>query len=153
MDGKAHALASVALAPICAGAAFAWTHDPGAGVGAGLGCLAGIWLTPDLDQEGLSAAEWSLVKKTGGLGFLWMFFWHPYAICHRHRGVSHWPIIGTAGRLLYITVYISIVILALALLGVKLPIIRTVAPGTWWFLAWTVAGLTMSDTAHWIMDW
>jgi hypothetical protein len=33
----------------------------------------------------------------------WFFFWTPYAHLMTHRGISHWPIIGTVTRVLYIS--------------------------------------------------
>lgn len=35
---------------------------------------------------------------------LWFFFWTPYAHLLTHRGLSHWPIIGTLTRVMYASV-------------------------------------------------
>ena len=114
-----------------------------AGLAAGAGCLAGILLSPDLDQEGISSAEYKLIKYTLGLGFLWSMLWFPYALCVKHRSpISHWPLLGTAGRLAYLGVFVLIAryfgwffpFLSLSLLG------------------WGIMGLAISDAAHWFMD-
>jgi uncharacterized metal-binding protein len=134
VNGKAHAVASLALAggllvvdPIVA-----------------LGCACGMALTPDLDQEGLSSFEQGLIRRTWGLGFLWCLATYPYARLFRHRGISHWPLIGTLTRLIYF---------GGPLLGLLwfyapewLPWLAYYAP------AWA-AGLALSDGAHWVMDW
>lgn len=110
---------------------------------AALGCLAGIPLTPDLDQETLSTSEYWLIKATLGLGFLWTMLWYPYARLCKHRSpLSHWPILGTAGRLAYGAIFVAIAIT----LGWQPPLIPAVAAGC------AVAGLLISDIAHWVLD-
>jgi hypothetical protein len=39
------------------------------------GCLAGILLTLDLDQEGYSALELEAMRTLGPLGYLWLALW------------------------------------------------------------------------------
>lgn len=141
-DGRAHAIASVILSgPVfLAGVAI----DPKVGMAASAGCLCGILLTPDLDQEGISAAEWQIVKKTFGVGFLWLMFWWAYAkfIPHRHWA-SHTPIVGTLGRLAYMALAM---ICLFWLTGWSVPHIPL------WLAGGFVMGLIVSDTAHWVMD-
>lgn len=140
--GKQHAKASLILA-IPAGVGVGLIN-PLAGAAACVGCLLGIPIGPDLDQEGISAAEWKIIKWTLGLGFLWLMFWWPYALIHSHRGVSHIPIVGTLGRLLYMAILLIIIWL---ILGCKpLPVIDP------WLLKGLVAGLILSDILHWVMD-
>lgn len=146
-SGKAHATASLLLAAPCVIAVTAYTRDPQAGIAAGAGCLAGLLLSPDLDQEGLSAMEWALIKRTFGLGFLWLLAWWPYAVMLPHRCfLSHAPIIGTLIRLVYLC--LPPLLLALTL-GAGLPVLSITM---WWLAGWGIAGLAVSDTAHWIMD-
>ena len=148
-SGVVHAQASLFLAfPACALAYGTSAHLPPqdamfhAGAAA-LGCLAGIPLSPDLDQEGLSTTEHWIIKMTLGLGFLWTMLWYPYARLCKHRSpLSHWPILGTAGRLAYIGIFVGI---ALAC-GWQPPVI-SLAP-----VLWALFGLMLSDTAHWAMD-
>lgn len=116
------------------------------GAGAILGCLLGIPLTPDLDQISISKSEWRLVKKFGPFGFLWMAFWAPYSLLIPHRSFwSHFPIVGTVIRLLYIT------ILPVAFYihkGYNITV-----PGMVWEVALgIIIGLLTSDILHWAMD-
>lgn len=114
-----------------------------AGLAAGGGCLLGIILSPDLDQESLSAAEYKIVKYTLGLGFLWAMLWFPYALAIKHRSpISHWPLLGTAGRLVYLG--------AFGLIAHSFGWVPPLVPLP--LLAWGVAGLAVSDAAHWFMD-
>jgi len=122
--------------------------DPVEGVGAFLGCLLGIVLTPDLDMIAISLAEWGMVKKLGPLGFFWMGLWYFYARVIPHRSPwSHWPVLGTAIRLAYCT---ALLVIIWVILGrPALPIMPV------WGLAllhgW-VKGLVVSDAAHFILD-
>ena len=149
-SGIVHAKMSLLLAVPCAGMAL------GAGsamapreavlhaASAALGCVAGIFLTPDLDQEGLSSSESWVIKATLGLGFLWVMLWYPYARLCKHRApISHWPLLGTAGRLAYLGLFVG---LAVAF-GWRPPNVPTLP------LAWAITGLAISDAAHWLMDW
>jgi uncharacterized metal-binding protein len=101
-------------------------------------------LTPDLDQERISSSEYTLVKWTLGLGFLWMMVWYPYARLCKHRSpLSHWPLIGTAGRLLYIGLVVATAV-ALGWEAPRLPLESVL---------WAIGGLVLSDTMHWLLDW
>jgi uncharacterized metal-binding protein len=147
-SGKIHARSSVILAIPACFIPLGATGDWKTGVAGGLGCLAGIALTPDLDQEGLSTSEHWLIKYTLGLGFLWTMLWYPYARVLKHRSLwSHFPLLGTAGRLLYLAGIAAIVFWGgQKYSGWQLP--QRVEP--WW--SWAVAGLLLSDVAHWLMD-
>lgn len=116
----------------------------GSGLACAAGCIAGIPLTPDLDQETISSSEYSIIKWTMGLGFLWAMLWYPYARLLKHRSpLSHWPLLGTAGRLFYLGLFVAV---AMAL-GWTLP---------QWpldLIGWGIGGLVLSDTAHWLLDW
>lgn len=97
-SGKIHAAANItalaltALAtpfvmplPLCAGAI----------IGATLGTLC----TPDVDLPGKTHEEVRLGFIGGGL---YQLFWRGYTRTHSHRGSSHAPLTGTAGRWLYV---------------------------------------------------
>jgi len=66
--------------------------------------LGGLYLSPDLDLKSLPWKRWGLLK----------FIWLPYQnfIPHRHW-LSHAPVIGTTVRLLYLSVLLSPVVIAL----------------------------------------
>lgn len=99
---------------------------------------------PDLDQEGLSVAEWQIIKKTFGLGFLWLMFWWPYAVLIPHRHwTSHAPIVGTLGRLAYIAFAMVCLFWFTGWSVPKIPL---------WLVESFVTGLMASDTVHWARD-
>jgi len=74
MNRAAHALSTVALAG--ATCLLIPVSQDAALVAAGV--LGGIVLSPDLDQSDT-----------------------PYGWTHRHRGISHWPVVGTLERALW----------------------------------------------------
>jgi len=116
--------------------------------GALLGCDAGILLTQDLDQIGVSKGEWTLVKRLGPIGFLWMAFWWPYARALKHRGFwSHCPVVGTIGRLVYCGALISLIWIILGR-----PEIPPPGMAVQEFLWGAGLGLLVSDAVHFIMD-
>lgn len=149
-NGSEHAKASVgcaiALVPL-----VGLTAGPVAAFAAAAGSLLGIALSPDLDQEGLNKFENKLVRYTLGLGYLWVMVWYPYARFIPHRGwLSHAPIIGTAVRLLYLGTVLGVV---LFLSGMHSSVLVSVPDEVVsQALAWSVAGLVVSDIAHWVMD-
>lgn len=102
-------------------------------------------MTPDLDQQTLNRSEHQIIKWTLGLGYFWVMLWYPYACAVPHRSpLSHWPIIGTIGRLLYLSP-----LLGLALgLGWKPQFSPAISP-LW---IWALGGLMLSDAAHWALD-
>jgi uncharacterized metal-binding protein len=113
------------------------------GLACSLGCLAGIPLTPDLDQEGISTSEYWIIKWTCGLGFLWTMLWFPYALACPHRSfVSHFPIVSTLIRLLYLGFFIAVA----CYFGMPFPELNL------YLAAYAVLGLIISDVAHWALD-
>ncbi|MGB7565533.1 MAG: metal-binding protein [Prochlorococcaceae cyanobacterium] len=61
--------------------------------------VGGLWLSPDLDTPSNPTRRW------GPLALLWL----PYRKLLRHRSsLSHTPLVGTAGRLLYLTVLLML---------------------------------------------
>lgn len=144
---KASVAAAIALVPIV-GLPFGLP----AAMGAAGGCLLGIALSPDLDQEGLNKFENKLVKYTLGLGFLWVMVWYPYARFIPHRGwASHAPVIGTLGRLVYLVAVLGVV---LGLSNLRADYLLFVQTALEWLpqIVWVVAGLMVSDILHWWMD-
>jgi uncharacterized metal-binding protein len=105
------------------------------------GVLTGLLISPDLDVDS-GCIHHAIIRQTFGevIGLAWELYWWPYAKAFKHRGVSHWFIIGTLTRLIY-----------LAPLWVVLPILG--------FQLWTydnlywVLGLVLADGLHGLLDW
>lgn len=85
---------------------------------------------------------------------MWFAFWWPYAWLIPHRSpISHWPVLGTLIRLVYILLLGSIFWYGASWLvtgaGAFLP-----SPNSklieW--LGWALLGLTLSDALHFLMD-
>jgi uncharacterized metal-binding protein len=108
------------------------------------GVLAGALITPDLDVQGPTRAH-TIARRSGGclFGWLWRLLWMPYSyIIPRHRHpLSHWPVIGTLTRLLYLGLLAWAV---LSVAGLPLPLI--------WWLPWAAGGLILADIGHWFLD-
>jgi uncharacterized metal-binding protein len=67
---------------------------PGTALAAGLSfLLGGLWLSPDLDTRSNATRRWGPLRV----------LWWPYRRLLRHRSLlSHGPLLGSAGRLLYL---------------------------------------------------
>jgi uncharacterized metal-binding protein len=122
-----------------------WTGVAAAALGFLVG---GLWLSPDLDTHSRPTARW------GPLAGLW---W-PYRRLLRHRSLlSHCPVLGTAGRL----VYLSFALLGLAALlhplgGPEPTLLWSQALRIWQrhqpLLVAAVAGVEASGWLHLIQD-
>jgi membrane-bound metal-dependent hydrolase YbcI (DUF457 family) len=113
MNRAAHSVATVALAGALVPLALRW---PDGWLVAG-GVAATLCLTPDLDQS-----------RT------------PYGWARRHRGLSHWPVVGTVDR-------------ALWFLGPALAAwLATGREADWRGLALVLLGMCLSDALHAVLD-
>lgn len=103
------------------------------------GCFFGLWLSPDLDLPHCNAR-----KRWGVLQFIWT----PYDRFFKHRSfASHFPIIGTGLRLIYLLV------VPVVLLFVFLPsLFYLIVFNFWDSFGWIFCGLIITDSIHWIMD-
>ena len=147
--GKEHAKASRKLAPVVGVATAVFTGSVIGGVAAAAGCLAGIVLSPDLDIEGITISERKVLQSSRLLGGVWMAIWYPYAVLIPHRSpLSHWPVLGTVLRLLYLY---GVAWLATAVYPPLGEWVQWLATGRY-LLPFTI-GLAASDVAHWWMDY
>jgi len=117
-DARAHAAATILLAGASVPVVVA---EPRAAM-VTAGVLAGLLVHPDLDVS--RQPYWSL-----------------YAKYRKHRGLSHWPVIGTLERAAWV---LGPVAVALALAGADLD---------WGLTALWVLGLGLADMLHGAMDW
>lgn len=139
-SGRFHTACSVTVA----GAAFGSLLfvSPDAAIPCAVGALAGVLITPDLDLHG--NITYHFVKKYFGLiaYWIWAGVWWLYASVCKHRGfISHFPAISTAGRLLYLGLWI---------LPFYLYYKWDLKLEPW--MLWGVLGLVLSDTAHFLLD-
>ncbi|HUI90500.1 MAG TPA: DUF2227 family putative metal-binding protein [Anaerolineales bacterium] len=112
-DGKTHALGTQVLAVLLFAAEATngrlngYSLQPTFLYSAALagGAMLGLILTPDLDVNAGSFSD-DEVREISPLGEnLWWVYWFPYRVILPHRSpFSHWPILGTVGRLLYISI-------------------------------------------------
>jgi len=110
--------------------------------------IGGLWLSPDLDTRSNATRRWGPLR----------LLWWPYRHLLPHRSIlSHSPVLGSAGRLLYLGVLVMFVSLLLMPYG---------SPGPDWLInvlhqSWlnsrplmvaALAGLEMSSWLHLLQD-
>ncbi len=151
--GKTHAITTVLAAGVFGPSLHLLGHVPLAEslcfVG---GCMAGLLVNPDLDLRRFTHAE-EVVQKSFGrfLAGLWYALWWPYARLvpsHRHP-LSHFPLVGTFGRALYLGL---VFVLLRVLLGLLVPLPQLVLPLSSSWLWWTLGGLAVVDALHTLLD-
>lgn len=147
-SGRAHDRATV-LCCLPFGLLWApWLGGLGALVVAVSFLVGGLWLSPDLDIHSRPTCRWGPLR---GL-------WWPYRRLLRHRSLlSHSPLLGTAGRLLYLAAALCALCVLAAPLGAPSPLRLLAAlqalqerqPG---LLLASFAGLEGSAWLHLIQD-
>ena len=147
MNGHAHATASIGAA-LPTGLAVGLALGPDVGLCAAGGCLLGIFVNPDLDQLTIERAEWKIIKWLPVAGWGWLMLWDVYARICKHRGfLSHFPIVGTLGRVGYLELWDLAFWLAR---GQPAPVMVT--PAQMRCALGAFIGLAVSDILHWLMD-
>lgn len=159
-NGPTHGLATMTLFVLGSGmaacAVISLSRPEAVAIPAGI--FTALFVNPDLDYEWTQGHK--NVQKFGGvsggcLSALWFLFWLPYAKVMKHRGPSHWPIIGTLGRVAYMLALPSILVLTLAFYDPQAAqaMALTLAPPAFmpWFWLW-FAGLALADILHILMD-
>lgn len=112
----------------------------------GLGALSGVLISPDLDL--MENGNYSLVilrRRSPVLSGLWKVLWWPYGTLSHHRGVSHWPVIGTLLRVIYMALPIIAVTMLLYYFGFP---VKLHVP---WLVPVTM-GLMIADFIHIVLD-
>lgn len=112
MNGKAHLIVNIsASVPLLALGLYVKQEMGLSGEEIIAGCvgyaLASTILTPDIDLKRTLAHRIARRLPFGKLIVLWM---RSYALAFKHRGVSHWPIIGTLTRYLWFVVPVSVLL-------------------------------------------
>ena len=161
-SGKVHNTVTVTAATATGIALYLTTTMPVIAILAVVvGCLMGIYLTPDLDMPTYNRTENKLRKSKfpplAILGQLYILYWLPYSWAIPHRSpVSHAPILGTVIRILYILAVTSFL---LVLAGLPFSFVPSNAIFIFWayisssqYVGYGIAGLMISDTLHWVFD-
>ena len=129
----------MSIAPIATLVTALATDCVWCGVAVGAGCVLGVIVSPDLDVDGRTYSETVLPTL---LKWIWYVYWWPYSRMFKHRESSHWVIIGTAVRFLY-------------LLGPICIMSRYIFGECFFFnitMFWVFVGLCVSDIMHITMD-
>ena len=147
-SGRAHDRATWLLALPFGMLWWPWLGPAGSGC-AGLAFLVGgLWLSPDLDTRSNPTRRWGPLR----------LLWWPYRRLLSHRSlVSHSPLLGTAGRLLYLAALAGVICLVAQPLGTPSPQALWRAGQTLWqhhkpLLLASLAGLEASTWLHLIQD-
>lgn len=152
-SGRTHGKVTLALT-IPTGFAIYSIGGPEAGIAAAAGCFIGLFIDPDLDISKRTRSETRMMRLLPVVGWLWMVLWWPYAtvVPHRHP-FSHWPILGTAGRLVYMAALTFIALMGLEMaFGIGAALLDGLLhlPVEIW--ASLAFGLAVSDIGHWLFD-
>jgi len=156
-SGYTHERITQYAAPVVAASAFWHSADVGLAVAAGVGCWLGIYLSPDLDICGMTRSENQVARHFGRVvGWLFWAFWYPYGRLVRHRSFwSHAPIVGTAGRLVYMLwpcIAATVLLDYSGILAYDFTAFWHGVSGSAVFW-WIVRGLAVSDILHFIADY
>lgn len=107
-----------------------------------LGCLIGLFIHPDLDL-GETYSFYLIRKRFGKVAYwIWKMYWFPFcwATPHRHF-ISHFPVISTFIRVLYLTAPILVFIV---IFQPEIDLNTAIMP--------VFGGLVLVDSLHWAMD-
>jgi uncharacterized metal-binding protein len=153
-NGRTHSLATAVAAGVASSVLILFADQPLPVVTAFAGgCLLGLIVNPDLDVR-FSTHAHRVVRRTAGqvIAEAWKLIWWPYArLIPRHRHfLSHLPLLGTAIRLVYLWLVISI----LWFIASRFAPLPNLYPPLGQPLAWWLAGgLAFSDALHTVMDY
>jgi len=140
---RAHTHRAVALfGAVILAAGGALTYGTRIAAVAAVACVFGeLWMSADRDLDN-GARSWRW-------WFTFGFVWALYAALIPHRSkLSHWPVVGVAGRVLYVAVP---VVGVLCLAGMDGDVVRFVSLHHV-ELAAAYVGLEASGTLHWVAD-
>lgn len=102
--GETHDKIGLTVAAVATGAAlyYGYPIEAAAVLGASI-AFGTLMFSPDLDSESTPKKRWRKI----GLGWLW----EPYDYFIAHRSpLSHYPVLGTVGRLLYFSLGVSLLL-------------------------------------------
>lgn len=134
------------------------------------GCMLGFFLSPDLDVDNGYIGNYYARKFY--IGFIYDIFWKPYRLSLKHRSFwSHFPIVSTVVRMLYLVFPLSILLfkdqptpvqkiifyLVPSLLMSLVPILilgllYSLNVDILYYSLPIILGLIVSDVGHWMKD-
>ncbi|MEM9944689.1 MAG: DUF2227 family putative metal-binding protein [Cyanobacteria bacterium P01_D01_bin.36] len=132
--------------------------NPSSAIPLALGCLANLYLSPDLDQAntGYKCKAWHRWRRLFP-PVAWYWKLYAKAIPHHRHWSSHGPIIGTLGRLLpalvvwaYFNFEMVWPLLWQLLRTQDISLVFLAFPA---WVVWGFVGLVAADTLHLVMDW
>lgn len=154
-SGRTHDQITLWCLPFVIGLTVAITRQPTIVVIVAIAFLiGGFMLGPDLDIHSVQYTRWGPIR----------WIWLPYQIAIKHRSMlSHGPIIGTALRVIYLSVWLAL----FAVIGIELFNSLWDAQLTWstlkdpfrylakrYFMEWIaiVVGLELGSISHSVSD-
>lgn len=116
-SGRIHASIAVVVGVSAGLYALDSQLPPDVKIGLVAGLSAGWLMTPDLDLPGRTHEELRLLRHLPVFGRLWVTFWGGYGQFFRHRGLSHWPVLGTLTRAFWLVRHLVFFVLIGAVLN------------------------------------
>jgi uncharacterized metal-binding protein len=146
-SGRTHDRITWLSAPLAVGAALVLGADWQSSLTCGSAYLfSGLMFGGDLDIHSVQYLRW------GPLRWIWL----PYRRLMAHRSpLSHGLVIGTVGRLLYLTLIVGLCTAAIAWIVHWKPHLEGLYPWMrthWLLLAWSALGLEAGALSHSISD-
>jgi uncharacterized metal-binding protein len=155
-SGIVHEKAILITSPIVAAVSFHFTQDVAFAGSICIGYLLGIFFSPDLDLKIKTLSE-KRMERAGIVGKLISAWATAYARIINtgrrpfvHRGISHWPIVGTLTRWLWFGFPLVFVGFLMACVGLRFDL---PAEGTLFGFAIVFLGHCLSDLLHFILDY
>ena len=104
-DGKTHRRVNILTGGAIIGGLILINAPLPVTVAAIAGSVAGTITSPDMDLN--AALPASFMTKIPGVRIIWGTIWRPYQLIFKHRSFwSHFPIVGTTGRVLYLMLWL-----------------------------------------------
>lgn len=104
-DGKTHRRVNILTGGAIIGGSILMNMPLPVTVAAMAGSVAGTIISPDMDLN--AALPASFMTRIPGVRIVWGTVWRPYQLIFKHRSFwSHFPIVGTTGRVLYLMLWL-----------------------------------------------
>lgn len=104
-DGRTHRRANIIFGAIATGSSIIGGLPLPVSAAVFAGSVAGTIVTCDMDVN--AALPASFMTKIPVVRRIWKFIWRPYQLLVKHRSFwSHFPFVGTTGRVLYLMTWL-----------------------------------------------